>query len=366
MAEGHVLCLPRIYSTMKKQTTGSRTDALALTACAAAVLLLIRYGGPAKTAVTDALSLCGSVIIPSLFPMLILSRFAAACRLPSVLRNCCAGPLRMLLGLSPDCLTPLLLGLTCGYPMAAKAADAAKKEGLIAEGEARRIMLCFTCPGIPFSVAVAGEVFRSRALGWTLLASCAAADLLSAVCCRILRKNASGPPACPPAKPKTPTAEKLVHSVDGAAGSVLSVCAWICAFSAFTGVWQAAAGGLGEPFFSLAAEVTGALRTAAGLRDLPLTAACLAFGGVCVFCQLLPTLKENGAGAARYLAVRLLCAGFAYLNETALLRLLPLTVPTETRLGAFYLSANSVAGSAALLFLCAVFMAETSRERDRI
>ena len=58
----------------------------------------------------------------------------------------------------------------------------------------------------------------------------------------------------------------------------------------------------------------------------------------------------------------LLCAGVSFAAEQALLRLLPITVPTGTRLGGLYLSANSAAGSVALLFLCAVFMAETARQ----
>ena len=56
----------------------------------------------------------------------------------------------------------------------------------------------------------------------------------------------------------------------------------------------------------------------------------------------------------------LLCAAFAYGVQRLLMHFLSVSVPAEARLGPLYLTANSVAGSAALLFLCAVFMAETA------
>ena len=333
----------------------------ALAGAALALLLLLRHAEQAKAGMAEALSLCGSVMIPSLFPMLVLSQFAARCRCPPLLQRAGAKPLRALFGLSPGCLIPVLLGLTGGYPLAARAAAAARAEGLISPEDARRVTLFFTCPGIPFAVLVAGDCFRSRLLGATLLASCAAADVLAAFCGRLLL------PAQPPQTEQAPVhqaealSERLVRSVESATGAMLSICAWIAAFTALLRIVNAVTGGASSALLPLAAEVTAALQTAAARRDLPLTAACLAFGGLCVFCQLLPDINAAKTGAARFLAVRLACAGLAWLTETALLRLLALPVPTETRVGGAYLSADSVAGSVALLFLCAVFMAETAR-----
>ena len=339
----------------------------ALPPCAAvlALCLLLTHTEAAKQGVTEALRLCAAVMVPSLFPMLIVSGYAAACRCPAALQRLFAAPLRALFGLSPGCLTPLLLGLFCGYPMAAKAAAAAREEGLITREDARRLTLFFTCPGAPFAVTVAGGLFHSRGLGWTLLAACAAADGTAALLYRLIaRKRPAACPPCPEGNGPPDRSGRLIRSVDGAAKAMLSICAWICAFTALTAVVNDVTGGRWAAALSLTAEVTGALKAGAAAGDLPLTAACLAFGGVCVFCQLLPDLNACGAGAARYLAARGLCAALAYAAEAALLRLLPVPIPTQTRIGPFFLAADSVAGSVALLFLTAVFMAETSR-RER-
>ena len=330
----------------------------------AAFALVVRHAAQAKEGVTAALSTCATVLVPSLFPMLVLSRFAAACPCPAVLKKLLAGPLRVLFGLSSGCAAPLLLGLAGGYPLAAKSAAAAKEAGLITPEDARRLTLFFTCPGLPFAVVAAGSgFFRSRLVGHTLFASCALADLVVAA---LYHRFAPKPPRAvlPAEKAAPPVADLLVAAVDGAVRAMLSIGAWIAAFYALLRIVNAVTDGAFAFFLTPAAEVTAALEATAEKKDLPMTAACLAFGGLCVWCQLLPEIRSSGAGNARYLAVRTLCAGLSYGAETALLRLLALPVPTETRVGSVYLSADSVAGAAGLLLLCAVFMAETARKRE--
>ena len=355
---------------MKKPSDETKNTA-ALLAAAAVCGLLLLFSKQARAGVSDALTVCGTVILPSLFPLLILSSFAASFPCPRRLQRLCAAPLRRLFGLSPGCLLPLLLGLTCGYPLAAKTARTAREQGLITEEDARRLTLYFTCPGLPFAVtAVGAGCFGSAAVGWTLFASCALADMAAAILFHLTRKKkrAARPPAspafpeAPPLSPAASFSGGLAAAVERATGAALSVCAWICGFSAFSGALSALFRGKADPLLSLTAEVTTAVRRAAAIKNPPLAAGCLSFGGICVFCQLLPEIGAARAGAARFLAIRLLCAGFAFAAEHALLRLLPVTVPTGTRLGGLYLSANSVAGSVALLFLCAVFMAETARQ----
>lgn len=338
-------------------------NAIVFAFAVAAFALVVRYSAQVKEGTAAALTTCATVLFPSLFPMLILSRFAAACHCPAILKKLLAGPLRVLFGLSPGCAAPLLLGLTGGYPLAAKSAAAAKEAGLITPEDARRLTLFFTCPGLPFAVVAAGSgFFRSRPVGYTLFASCALADLIVAA---LYHRFAPKPPCVSLSDTQNapPAADCFIAAVEGAIRAMLSICAWIAAFYALLYVVNAMTGGASASFLAPVAEVTAALEAAAVKKDLPLTAACLAFGGLCVWCQLLPEIRENGVGSTRYLSVRALCAGLAYGMETALLQLLSLPVPTETRIGGVYLSANSAAGAAGLLLLCAVFMAETAERK---
>lgn len=334
---------------------------------AAAFVLSIRYAAQAKEGIAAATEVCVAVLVPSLFPMLILSRFAASCPCPTWLQRLSAKPLRALFGLSPGCAAPLLLGLTGGYPLAAKTASAAKDEGLISPEDARRLTLFFTCPGLPFAVVAAGcGCFQSRAVGGTLFASCALADLLTAALYHRFSKRPALSAAVPGKSPAAaPLADRLVAAVDGAVRAMLSVCAWIAAFYALLRITEGLTGACAAALLTPAAEVTAALTAAAERKDLPMTAACLAFGGLCVWCQLLPDLRKNGVGSGRYLAVRAVCAGSACGAEALLMRLAAIPVPTETRIGNAYLSADSAAGAVGLLILCAVFMADTAGKNRR-
>ena len=296
---------------MKKPSDETKNTA-ALLAAAAVCGLLLLFSKQARAGVSDALTVCGTVILPSLFPLLILSSFAASFPCPRRLQRLCAAPLRRLFGLSPGCLLPLLLGLTCGYPLAAKTARTAREQGLISEEDARRLTLYFTCPGLPFAVTAAGAgCFGSAAVGWTLFASCALADLAAAILFHLTRKKkrAARPPAspafpeAPPLSPAASFSGGLAAAVERATGAALSVCAWICGFSAFSGALSALFRGKADPLLSLTAEVTTAVRRAAAIKNPPLAAGCLSFGGICVFCQLLPEIGAARAGAARFLAI---------------------------------------------------------------
>ena len=358
MAALHVLCGAGICFTMWKKVSEPIQNTLSITVCAALLFLLIVRSDRAKAGMTESLSLCAAVLVPSLFPMLILSDLIASCRCPAALQRLCAAPLRVLFGLSPGCLAPLILGLTGGYPLAAKTAASAKERGLIGREDARRLTLFFTCPGLPFSVTAAGAgFFGSRAAGATLFAACAAADVAAAI---IYNRRFPAAGGHVPAEGSSGGAGGLIRSVERATGGIFSVCAWVCAFGTLLTALAPTEGSGPGRWLPLFTEVTAGARAAAERRDLPLTAACLAFGGLCIFCQLLPEIKSSGVGAGRYLCVRLLCAAIAMGAERLLLKFAMLPVPTESRLGPLYLTADSAAGSAALLFLCAVFMAETS------
>lgn len=347
---------------MKHLPKNRLRDALAFCAPCLLFLLAIGFSAQVRQGVSDALTVCTTVIVPSLFPLLILSSFASSGPCPAWLKKVMAVPLRVLFGLSPGCAVPLLLGLAGGYPLAAKTACTARREGLLTKEDARRLTLFFTCPGIPFTVTAVGEgFFLSRSVGWTLFASCALADLLMAAGYHLLAAKPEESCRHPATAEPVPLSARLVGSVEQAVRAMASVCAWIAAFYAFSNLLAAVFGEKIWRTVSLLTEITSAAAAAQERHNVPLAAFCLAFGGLCIFCQLLPDILLRGVGAVRFLAVRLLGGGIAFLIETALLRLLAVPVPTQTRIGPVYLSADSAAGSAGLLFLCIVFMAEIAR-----
>ncbi|MBR7092879.1 MAG: hypothetical protein IKI50_06850 [Clostridia bacterium] len=148
----------------------------ALLAAAAALLLLPRA---AAAGVSRGLSLCAAVLIPSLFPFLILSGFFVRSGLCAAL----ARPLRpvtmALFGLPGCCAPAILLAFVGGYPTGAAAVGELYKQGLINEAQARRMLRFCVCAGPAFLVgAVGADMLGSPRYGWLLYAAHAAAALL--------------------------------------------------------------------------------------------------------------------------------------------------------------------------------------------
>ncbi len=299
------------------------TRSVGLVPLLAVFALLLWMPGEAAEGARQGLSLCAGVVVPSLLPFLILSALAAALGMPAVLARVCA-PLFSLLGIPPVCAAPLLLGLTGGYPVGAAAlAELVRSGALSPEEGARRLPFCNnTGPGLIVGFVGAG-VFGSVRAGLALwLCHALAALALAALGGGRLSKAPTPQNAAPPEG----LAAALPKSVQSAALSMLSICAYVVFCSVLTGLLRAS--GL---FSSLAAALCSLFRGAemrfftallSGLLELstgigamrgmpptPLNAALaaflLGFGGLSVHCQTLCAVSSAKIKCARHFAGRI-------------------------------------------------------------
>ena len=63
--------------------------------------------------------------------------------------------------------------------------------------------------------------------------------------------------------------------------------------------------GILADLWSVFGEVTAGVSAAGKIGGLPLTAACISSGGLCVMCQLLPSIKKCGVRITEYLTFRI-------------------------------------------------------------
>ncbi len=301
------------------------------------------------------LSLCAQAIIPSLFPMLILSSYITQIRTPRIINRILSVPVGILSGLSENAVKCFMLGGFCGYPVGVKTACALLKDRRISQEEARRAALINVSPGAAFAVLVAGrDMFGSKEIGLRLYLSVTAANLLLGFMLRCLYKtpkskiNMSETDALPPS-------QALVQSVAAASTGIFSICAWITAFCGFAAPLQRSpAGAFLRPFL----EVTAAGAFYAKTNAVPACAFSMGFGGFCIMFQLLPELKALGVSAGKYLAFRFAAGGIAFLLQHITDRIFPYAAPVFSYVQAVQQPRFSAFGaSASLLFFCVVFMA---------
>ncbi len=284
-------------------------------------LLLILQKEAAEGA-RAGLSVCAGVVLPSLFPFLVLSSLLSAHGLPAALASL-TGPLLRRLGLSPACASPFLLGLCSGYPLGAGAVAELVRGGTLSPEEGARLLPCCNNTGPGFIIGVAGSaVFGSARTGAVLYLCHVLASLTLLL---IFGRGIRAQPARSSAARRAAGSSAFPAAVGAAAETALHLSAYIVFFSMLTALFRAV--GL---FSSLAAAISGAFGTelrfsyallsgllelgsgVSALRGMPaspanlaLAAFLLGFGGVSVHAQTRHAVSGTEIRCARHFAGRI-------------------------------------------------------------
>lgn len=366
-----------------------------LAGCCLAGWLLLAWPEAAAAGVSRGLSLCSSVIIPSLFPFLVLSGFLVKSGLSASLGRRLERPARALFGLPGCCAPVILIGFIGGYPAGAVAAGELLDSGLVTRAQARRL-LCFCVNGGPAFVisAVGAGMLGSAAYGALLYAAHIAASVLLGL---LLRRGETPPAAPPHGGSKTGTARPspasaFVESVGSACRSLLLMCGFILLFSsalslldasgaaaAFQSLLMRIAGvfGSADPWRPLiAAVLPGLLEVSCGSVEAAgagtaaplLLGMILGWGGLSVHCQIAAALRGKRLITRRFFAVRALHALLGGIFSLALFRWFPLPVPVFSSFESPLIRPTSggAAASMALLFLCGVFLLSAAVRTDSL
>lgn len=277
----------------------------------------------AATGVRQALAVCASVLIPSLFPFMVLSSLlpsTAAGRLLSMPFGLVA---RFCYRLPPVVAPALLMSWIGGYPAGARALAELVDRGDITPDDAGEALVCCVNSGPAFMVTVVGVgIFGSGALGLRLFGCQLAAGMLTGLLMgvRLPRRGIRSV-----LQQDKPLAETLVGSVTSAATAMVSMSAFVVLMGAVLALLQAnGAAGLAARAVSAVALgwvdsdtasvlVSGLLEIctgcAAAARLAPLDALkvlpmLLSFGGVAVICQVMAAIGMRGVPMKRMLLSR--------------------------------------------------------------
>ena len=301
---------------------------LALTGAVCALIALIFSSARVLAAAREALALCGTLILPSLFPFFVLSILLGKLGLPRRLGKLLA-PAARLFGVSGAGVTALPIGLTGGYPLGAAAVAELLKAGLVGREEAERLLAFCNNSGPAFLVGAIGTgLFGSPAAGLLLYACHALAALLTGL---LLRH---------PLNSKH-NSVNIVNDIDfyvafpaavrEAVSATLSVCGFVVCFSVLVGMLDtrglltltaarlAALTGLETQ--AVRALLTGFFELGSGvgaLRGMPLTpghlalgAALVGWGGLSIHCQTAAVLCDCELSLRRHTLGRLLSAALS-------------------------------------------------------
>lgn len=329
------------------------------------LVLLLCYPQEMAQGIRAGLTLCGTAVIPSLFPFFVLCTFFVRSGLCVSFGKAASPVMRRVFRLPGAAAGAVLLGLCGGYPVGTRMTAQLYKSGSVTETQAQRLCLFCIAAGPAFVVGTVGaEMLQSRISGWILFASLTAANLTVGILLRYIGTAAAAVQK-PSAHP--PLSQSICEAVSDAGTGMLPLCAWIMLFSGICSVSERLPQSVYVPLCCFM-EVTNGCRIAVqnGV-SLPVIAAILGFGGLSVHCQVLPYIVQCGVKLSHFLTSRVVCGALAAVICAAILHFFPQAAQTVLLQNGRVVEPvrASVPVSVALLYTAAVFILNTACVRRR-
>lgn len=275
-----------------------------------------RHIGLLGEATRQALSVCLSSLVPSLFPFFILSDLLSKTKEGQALLSLLARPFSLLLGVSPRGAGAYLGGLLLGFPMGVKQIAEGYADGSISKEEAERLLLYANNTGPAFAVGCIGGLLGSIQTGVLLYGIQLTVSLFFGILLHLFtKKRAVSSQKDTVSLPQNRFS--LVESIPAAAKNMLSVCGFVLFFSALSALLF--------PLFihpyikalvlsifeigSASAFITGSL----SLLRPSFCAFAICFSGISVYFQGKEIWQGAGLSAPWYLPFKLLQGLLAFL-----------------------------------------------------
>lgn len=302
-----------------------------------ALLALLLYPELASGAVAASLRVCGTMLLPSLFPFFVCTELLISLDLATIPARLLGGAMPRLFHVRPRGAAALVLGLTGGYPMGAQAAAQLYAQGALSREECERLVPFCNNAGPAFILGVMGAtVFHSARCGLALYII----HIISAVLCGLLFRAPALPAAVQRASaqeaPHAPFSALFTRSVRQAVQSALGLCGFVVVFGVLSRFLLALLPswlpeGVRVLLCGLLELGNGASLLAQAALPFPLrfalAAFLLGFGGVSVWAQTASILIPSGLRIDGYLTVRLLHGALSAVLALAAQQLFPLADP---------------------------------------
>lgn len=255
-----------------------------------------------KSAVYEAVMRCLTIIIPSLYAMMIVSGFLVKSNIIGKIPCYVTKPGKWIFGMNGSVFPIFLFSMFAGYPVGAKMLCSEYERGNISKRNAERLAgVCYGAgPAFIFG-CISSQIYGSSAAGRLILISAVAANLLLALAFSFgMRKKDSEERG---SGKLNISAKILTESIMGGGRSIADICIMITAFSVLTAFLRQTgviglAGRLISQLTDISPENSEGLILAlldvtavGGLEKnnyelLPAICGLTSFGGICVIMQI--------------------------------------------------------------------------------
>lgn len=304
--------------------------------------------------VSESLNICGNIIIPSLFPFMVLSTFALNVGVFDVENKAVAFVMKKVFNLPYISFSAIVFGFVGGYPVGAKIVSELYESEKISSSDAKHLMSFCVNAGPAFIVSAVGEmILHSKKAGYLILISCCVSSLITGVLYARLKKVKDIAYQNKFSK-KMSVSDGFVYSVSSSCNGIVSICGWILVFSVFSVIIRIfITNEKVEMIFDSLAEITTGLTSAVELGGIVFAAACISFGGICIAFQLLPYIKKCEMKITEYLRFRIFNAVLTFFVSKIIMSFTSVTVNVYSKIQP---EIHFAPASAALMIMCAILI----------
>ena len=319
----------------KAKKVGTRLSfSESLTVGASIFLALMILKSPTLTggAVRDALHYCASLLIPSLFPLMVASELALECGAAELITRPLQRSFGKLLGMDEDSLSPYFLSLLGGFTASVRGAIRLYNDGRLTKTDCERLIALSNIPSLAFTVGFVGNnILNSTVAGWCLWGICVMSTLIIGALTKDKRKRIAtnehfGTPSMTD-KTKESFSKMLVDSISHSATSMIMICACVVFFSTLIECLSEYLGNIpiGETTKTV---ILGSLEMTRGIllcKDASspflktvLASFFLGWSGLCVHTQVIALCDRTDLSFKKYFIIKLLQGILCALLSTAI------------------------------------------------
>lgn len=332
---------------------------LILSATAVIAVVAVFFYSPETmlSGVRKGLSICGSTVIPSLFPFTVLADYVISSGLADGFGSSAKRLTAKIFNLPGCCASVIIISLFAGFPVGAKMTEQLILSGRITEKQGSRLLTFCVNAGPAFVISSVGvAMLSSFSAGIIIYVSLCFASLLIGIISGFLSKRRVKSENEGELKKigESFSHGNLTDSVTRATQTMLGICAWVILFMCISSYFRLLPlPETAKNIASMVGEVTDGCMIASERYPAFVLAAVTGWSGLSVHCQIMSAIKAAKMNIFVFWSARVLNALLSGAAAFVLFKIFPCDVQT------FSTAANvlakpysvSVPASAAMLIM---------------
>lgn len=332
------------------------------------------------TGALQGLLYCGNILIPSLFPFMVLSSFIVTSGFSELIGKYLTPITKRLFHTNGEAGSVIILGLCGGFPVGAKGIATLYNEEKIDLNTAKALSMFLVGGGPAFVVFVVGSSLYCNAITGIILwvSQIIAQLILGIIACRKIKYSPAKAHTKANKKSKMQISNAIVASTESGINGIFSLCGMVMIFSSFLGLCDdlhitdyiirfmgvlGISEGISQSIISSLWEVTRGCSMCCDLSaPLWLCSFALGWGGICVHFQIYSLTDKIDIPKIKFTLYRLAQGVISAVISAVIFSFYTPTQATYHSHTTIQTASDSYVGSIALVIMCIIFVLSVTQK----